>query len=171
MEPKPYLVNSTVRDVPSRKKLQSEGRKKLQVTLVTEDLAKIGATFIIKKKPYCSKCYLKKICVDGLREGIKYRVSSIRSKTHRCPFTGSIMRVVEVTYAPIQALLPASKAMPGAVITFAPPSCNIKCPLKQLCIPEGLRKGDKVVITGIISKGFKCDNGLELTLVSLLPQF
>jgi len=143
-------------------------RKGKIITLVTEAQAVKGAIFIPQVLKECRRCSLNKICVKNVREGVPYEIKDVRKKSHECPATGSIMRIVEVVPAPIKALVFSKHAIKGAVINYTPIYCTTRCPYKKLCAPPGLRPGDKVRIVEILGRSYRCIENKELTPVLLL---
>ena len=140
------------------------------MTLVTEVQARKGVIFIVRPSPLCKRCKLFKVCVGNLRPYASYRVEEVRRVAHRCPLTGSTMRVVVVEELPVKLAVSPRRAIKGAVISYQPPSCDLKdCRYRELCFPRALKEGDKGVVKDVLGETIECPKGRQLKLILLLP--
>jgi len=139
------------------------------ITLIGEDLAEVGLSFIFEGSvKECESCRFKASCVDSLEKGRKYTITNLKDITQKCNIHNrGIVRVVEVELADIDALID-SKVFEGSNISFEPPKCDIDCVYYNLCFPDGLKDGDKCIILKDLGKHEnECAKGFNLTKVSL----
>ena len=140
------------------------------MTLATEVQARKGVIFIVRPSPLCRKCKLFKVCVGNLRPYASYRVEEVRRIVHKCPLTGSPMRVVVVEELPLKLAVSPRKAIKGAVISYQPPSCDLRdCRYREHCFPRALKRGDKGVVKDVLDEVIECPRGRQLKLILLLP--
>lgn len=139
------------------------------ITLIGEDLAEVGLTFIFDgPAEACEKCRFKASCVDSLEKGRKYAITNVKDITQKCEIHhGGIVQAVEVEMADVEALLDSKKVFEGSNITYTPPECAEECIYHHLCFPEGLVKNDKCVIIKNLGKHDVCAKDYNLTKVSL----
>jgi len=124
----------------------------LILTLLPKNLAKSGFTFVAGKgDKECKECRFYKTCVENLKVGRIYTVSSVRSIEHQCPIHDSGVKIVEVTESSIEAAIPKKYAIEGSTGIFSF-SCNESCPHHDFCIPDGIKIGDKYNILSIKEK-------------------
>ena len=131
------------------------------ITVVPEEFADIGKTFVYTgEDPLCDKCRIRSICFN-LDKGARYRVKALRPTFHDCEAAEGRVRVVEVERIDREAAVDTKGAMEGATVTFSKPECpHIGCPHYLLCHPEGIDEGDKVTI---VTMGKKVDCALGLS--------
>lgn len=140
------------------------------ITLIGEDLAEVGLSFIFEGQvKECENCRFKASCVDSLEKGRKYIITKVKDITQKCPIHDSgIVNVVEVELADINALVDSKKVFEGSNISFESPDCDIDCIYYDLCFPDGLNDGDKcIILKNLGKKEHVCAKGLNLTKVSL----
>ncbi|MEM2110868.1 MAG: UPF0179 family protein [Candidatus Bathyarchaeia archaeon] len=147
-------------------------REKPIVTLIGVGQADVGRVFIHKGPgSLCGSCKYFQICVKNLEPERIYKIVKIRKKTLPCEPYKMDMRVVEVTYAEIPAVLPSNQAIEKAIVTFLPVDCKEQsCKNYEHCVPLGLRHGDKCQILTVIGN-LQCSKGLPLkdALLRLVP--
>lgn len=136
------------------------------LTLLPKNLAKPGFSFVAGKGDNeCKGCRFYKTCVDNLKPGRIYTVSSVRNIEHPCKIHDSGVKIVEVNESQIEAAIPKKFAIEGATGVFSF-SCNERCQYHDFCIPDGIKIGDKFHIIRIIEK-IECplnNNILRVTL-------
>lgn len=138
-----------------------------KVTLVYNVIAKKGRKFIpINKSNVCDECSVKNACIDNIDMGRLYKITDIRSKTHKCPITGEKVRVVEVTEPSLKLVTEINNEFVGSVKSFNPPNCDYdECNYKELCTnPPGIKKGNLLEITDI-SKKIDCKKRKRMFLI------
>ena len=139
------------------------------LTLIGVRQAKVGYKFVFERLlPECKLCDLYQVCMESLEPGRVYVVIGVRDIFHSCPIHEKGVRVVEVQEAEVEATVKSQFAVEGGIITFNPIKCeNADCPYVSLCMPIGLRPGDKckIVRVGERIKGSPC--GLSLVRVLL----
>lgn len=148
------------------------GQRKNIITLISCENAKKGYKFIFEGKTFkeCKSCPLFKVCVENLERGRVYEVVDVRSKKHKCKALNTDLAVVEVKEADIEAAIPTSIAVEGALITYRGVDCSeVSCRNYGLCNPLGLKIGDKCKIIKVYGK-ISCPKGKALTKV-LLSRF
>lgn len=140
------------------------------ITLIGSKLAQKGLKFVhYGAASQCEHCRFKSTCIDALEVGRTYIIKEVKDTEHPCPLhDGGKVKVVNVDKAHIRALIDSKKAFEGSSIIFRPPDCDVQCPQRNLCFPEGLYQDDKCKIIKKLGKpGQKCVKGLELTRVIL----
>jgi len=138
------------------------------ITLVAKNLAKVGFKFIHEgEAEECSKCPLRKVCIEKLSKKRIYEVVRVRRRRHQCPVHGEVV-VVEVTYSSIDAVIERKYAIEGIIVKYNPIDCEENCIYRRLCQPEGLIKGDKVKIEKLLGD-IDCPRGLRLVKAQLYP--
>jgi uncharacterized protein len=143
---------------------------KTKVTLVGTVLAKEGIEFIYEGEVAgCQVCKIKKAC-NNLQKGRKYRIVSVRTTHHECPVHLNGATAVEVTDAPVSALINADMAIVNSKIKFEF-SCNRSdCRSFPLCHPDGVVDGEKYVVADVLGNASDiCDKGRSLKLVEIRP--
>ena len=143
---------------------------KTKVTLVGTVLAKQGIEFIYEGEVAgCETCKIKKAC-NNLQVGRKYRIVSVRTTHHDCPVHLNGATAVEVTDAPVSALINADMAIINSKVKIEF-SCNKSdCRSFPLCRPDGLVAGEKNIVTDILGNAPDiCYKGRSLKLVDVRP--
>jgi uncharacterized protein (UPF0179 family) len=120
------------------------------ITLVPSAIAKKGYTFIHQGETpkKCKKCRLKMTCIENLERGRRYTVVAVKDMNHPCILGGTVT-VVEVSEPEIVLFLDSKIAFKGMSIVYNPDCAG--CELGDTCMPVGLKKGDKIQITEILS--------------------
>ncbi|MCL2687395.1 MAG: UPF0179 family protein [Methanobrevibacter sp.] len=140
------------------------------ITLIGEDLAKIGLSFIFDgPAEACEKCRFKASCIDSLEKGRKYTITNVKDISQKCEVhdTG-LVKAVEIEKSDIESFIDSKKAFVGSNITHKTPDCDITCVFRQDCFPNGLIEGDKCVIIENLGKhDGNCAKGFNLTKVRL----
>lgn len=139
------------------------------ITLIGEDLAEVGLSFVFYgPAEACKKCRFKASCVDSLEKGRKYTITNVKDITQKCDVhNGGIVKAVEVKMADIEALIDSKKVFVGSNISHTPPECDVECIYHNLCFPEGLFNEDRCVIINNLGKHEECAKGYNLSKVSL----
>lgn len=140
------------------------------ITLIGEDLAEVGLSFIFDgPAEACESCRFKASCVDSLEKGRKYIITKVKDITQKCPIhDGGIVKAVEIEFDNIEGFLDSKKVFEGSNISYNPPSCDAECIYNHLCFPEGLVEGDKCIIVKNLGKSeVDCIKGFSLTKVCL----
>ena len=143
---------------------------KTKVTLVGTVLAKQGVEFIYEgEAAECNSCKVKKAC-NNLQIGRKYRIVSVRATHHECMVHLDGATAVEVTEAPVTALINADMAIVNSKIKIDL-SCNKNdCRSYSLCRPDGVVDGEKYIVTDILGNASDiCPKGRVLKLVDIRP--
>ena len=137
------------------------------VTLVGRLMAKVGNEFIYcGPVSACKECRIKKVCFN-LHQGKRYRVISVREKTHDCIVNEDKVNIVEVEEIPSLITLPKRLAIEGSTITFEPQGCNnLGCDNYSECIPFGLASGTKLKVLKALDK-VECEDGNYLIRVEV----
>ncbi len=138
------------------------------ITLIGKNLADKGLKFMhYGATSQCEGCRFKATCIDSLESGRLYRIKNVKDTTQPCPVhEGGQVKVVEVDKALIKTLIDSKKAFEGSRFTYTPRQCDEECPLRELCIPEGLYQDDKCKIVKKMGKPQpKCPRGYDLTTV------
>lgn len=121
--------------------------KETIITLIGTKLAKVGNEFVFKGGAKdCEACKLNKTCLS-LNAGSKYKIVKIRTGgKHDCFIHESGVNAVEVIESPILVAVESRKAIKGSKIVNDL-SCSFSdCDNYSLCLPEGIRKGEKFTI-------------------------
>lgn len=120
------------------------------ITLIGSKLAVPGKEFIYRgKATECKDCKLKNSCVN-LEEGRRYRIESVRENIlHECSLHEGGVVPVEISQPPISAAVDSRKAFEGSRIHFDPRCEQKTCEYRELCFPEGLKKGDRCIISKV----------------------
>jgi hypothetical protein len=140
------------------------------VTLVGTVLAKQGAEFIYEGEASdCDTCKVKKAC-HNLQKGRKYRIVSVRTTHHECNVHLNGATAVEVTEAPVTALINADMAIVNSKIKVEL-SCNRSdCRSYPLCRPDGVVEGEKYIVSDVLGNAPDiCEKGRTLKLVDIRP--
>lgn len=140
------------------------------ITLIGNSLAVEGLEFkYLGASSHCEKCRFKNTCIDTLEEGRIYIIKEVKDTQQPCPIhAGGKVRVVDVELADIDVLIDPKQSFEGSSVLFNPITCDSKCYMRDLCLPEGLYKDDRCRI--IENKGkpeHECPRGLKLQLVRL----
>lgn len=140
----------------------------IQLTLVSEDLAKEDARFIyLGPQLECKGCKVKDICLN-LEKGSEYKIKKLRRPTHECDLIEGPVRVVEVEKMARRAGVEKKFAMEGSRISFQPSECGqIGCPHFLECNPTGMDAGTKVSIETVGEKA-ECLIGQSRVLVTII---
>ncbi|RLE50753.1 MAG: hypothetical protein DRJ31_00260 [Candidatus Methanomethylicota archaeon] len=139
------------------------------LTFVGVKQARVGYKFVFEKPlPECKQCDLYHVCMENIEPGRTYVVVGVRSTVHSCPIHEGGVRVVEVQEAEIEAAIKSQIAIEGETITFNPIRCNnTRCPYISLCMPIGLRQGDRCKVLRVSEKIKDPPCGLPLIRVFL----
>jgi uncharacterized protein (UPF0179 family) len=143
---------------------------KTKVTLVGTVLAKQGNEFVYEGEVAdCGSCKVKKAC-NNLQKGRRYRIVTVRTTHHDCEVHLNGATAVEVTEAPITALINAEMAIVNSKIRLES-SCNrADCRSYPLCRPDGIVEGEKYVVSEVLGNASDiCDKGRALKLVEIRP--
>jgi hypothetical protein len=140
------------------------------ITLIGAKLAEKDTEFIfLGATKKCDECRLKNTCTN-LEVGRRYRIAKVRDEIkHDCYIHENGVCVVEVTEAPITAVIEASHTFKSSKIVFEPPGCEaVMCGLFDLCHPAGLKAGDPCTIVEVIGDvDGECEEGRDLRKVTL----
>ncbi|MBU7026730.1 MAG: UPF0179 family protein [Theionarchaea archaeon] len=119
------------------------------ITLVSSSIAKKGYTFIHEGETpkECRTCRLKATCIDNLERGRRYTIADVRKIEHPCLLGGTVT-VVEVSEPEIVMFLDSKLAFEGMSVIYRD-DCE-GCEIADVCMPIGLKKGDKIQITEIL---------------------
>lgn len=143
--------------------------KETTITLIGTKLAKIGNEFIFKGGAKdCETCKLNRTCLS-LNIGSKYRIVNIRTGgKHDCLIHESGVSAVEVIEAPFLVAVESRKAIKGSKIVNDS-SCSFSdCENYYLCMPDGIRKGEKFTIIDIKEDiSDSCRKGYSLKVVEV----
>ena len=91
---------------------------KTKVTLIGTVHARQGVEFVYEGEvSACDNCKVKKAC-HNLQKGRKYRIITVRTTHHECSVHLNGATAVEVTEAPVTALISADMAMVNSKIKF-----------------------------------------------------
>ena len=145
--------------------------RKESIILINEKAARVGYKFIYYEAEECKKCLYKDICTGKLRQGRVYEIISIikNKKEIVCPITKDKMIPVKVKLAGVETTVPTKKALNNIITNWNNPLCeNTSCPLRTLCFPKGLKRGDKIKIIEVKEK-ITCPLNYELTHVTVQP--
>jgi len=148
----------------------SEKENEVFISLVGIKQAKEGFVFLHQGSiEECKNCKLLKVCLENLESGRVYEVVGVRDKTFKCKVHDEGVRVVEVQKANTEASIDKRLAFEGVTITYKKQECeNSSCPDYKVCIPLGLRNGDKCKIFKI-GDLVKCPREKSLVRVILRP--
>ena len=140
----------------------------IQLTLVSEDLAKEENRFIyLGPQLECKGCKVKDICLN-LEKGSEYRIKKLRKPTHDCDMIEGLVHVVEVEKVSRKAVVEKKIAIEGSKISFQPSECGqVGCPHFYECNPTGVDAGTKVSIETVGEKA-ECPIGQSRTLVTIM---
>lgn len=147
------------------------------ITAVSPRVAKIGYKFILNAPAEeCKSCKLYRVCAgnSSLKVGRSYKIVEVREAHHKCLLDEDGVVIVAVVEAEYNVLIPINYAVEGAIITFNPKPksnvCNI-CKYESLCHPEAFKKGDKIIISKLMSNKVNCEYAGKLVLASCLRAF
>jgi uncharacterized protein len=141
---------------------------KTKVTLIGTVHARQGVEFVYEGEvAACDSCKVKKAC-HNLQKGRKYRIITVRTTHHECSVHLNGATAVEVTEAPVTALISADMAIANSKIKFDV-SCNkTECKSFSLCHPDGIVEGEKYIVTDVLGNAPDiCFKGRALKLVEL----
>ncbi|RQD80235.1 MAG: UPF0179 family protein [Methanocalculus sp. MSAO_Arc2] len=144
---------------------------KNRVTLIGKKIAKTGLEFVyIGEVEECGTCKVKKAC-HTLVEGRKYRIVGVRPTTHTCTVFADGVRVVDVSDAPVVALIAGELAIPNSRMIYEYTCNRNDCRSYDLCHPDGVNEGEKYIITQVLGNApDECLRGRRnLKLVEILP--
>ena len=138
------------------------------ITLVGLRQAKKNFTFIHEGQlSECKDCELFNVCIASLEPGRVYRVHAVRDKVFPCKIHEEGVRVVEVVKPDFDAAVERRLAFPSGVISYQPQDCGkASCINYGVCVPQGLKKGDKCKILEVGRK-IKCPAARSLLLAKL----
>ncbi len=119
------------------------------ITLISSAIAKRGYTFIHEGETpkECKKCRLKLTCIDNLERGRRYTIAQVKKIHHPCLLGGTVT-VVEVSEPEIVLFLDSRLVFEGMSVIYQP-DCE-GCEFAEMCMPVGLREGDKIQISEIL---------------------
>ena len=136
------------------------------LTLLPKNLAKPGFSFLAGEgDKECKECRFYKTCVENLKPGRIYTVSSVRNIEHPCKIHDSGVKIVEVNESKIEAAILKKYAIEGATSIFSF-SCNERCQYHDLCVPDGIKIGDKFHIIAVNEK-LECPLGNNILRITL----
>ncbi|PSN84518.1 hypothetical protein B9Q01_00475 [Candidatus Marsarchaeota G1 archaeon OSP_D] len=147
--------------------IKLEEQNKKLITLVPNNVAKIGYEFVFTKitGTECESCKVRVVCLDNLSVGKKYVVKEVKMIEHHCPLVGLNAKVVQVELAETQVSIEKSRVIVGATISYSPINCNWKfCKNYTVCVDNGLLEGEKVKIIEKVSE-LDCPRGFKLARV------
>ncbi|GEM_PF-275657 len=140
------------------------------ITLIPLAQARKGERFIARILRACKRCPNYGFCAQRLRQGFTYEVKQVRDVKHYCPVAKTYMVVAEVAELPAKVALPKKYALVGAVMSLPTLQCNFKkCKYRNLCLPKGIKRGEKVKILKILPESLECPLNYELSLVLVQP--
>ncbi|MEM2122893.1 MAG: UPF0179 family protein [Candidatus Bathyarchaeia archaeon] len=113
----------------------------------------------------CLRCEYEKACLEGLEKDRIYTVKKTLDKIFPCILRMMDGVLVEVEEAPVEILIKAEAAIPGALFTYEGEDCPRGCENYSLCHPQGLEAGDRCVIVEVKGTAH-CPDGLSLALVA-----
>lgn len=147
-------------------------KPKTKVTLIGTVFARPGLDFIYEGTicPECEKCRMRKVC-HNLQAGKKYRIVTIRANTrHDCPVHHEAVVAVDVTEAPIVALIGADMAIANSKVSYEFSCSKTACRSYRLCRPDGIVEGEKYIVGEVLGNAPEvCERGRRLKLVELRP--
>ncbi|HVP95173.1 MAG TPA: UPF0179 family protein [Methanoregulaceae archaeon] len=148
---------------------QASGSKP-KITLIGTDLARTGLEFVYEGiLEECGACSLRKAC-NNLKEGRRYRITSIRPAHHDCTVHRNGTSTVEVIESPVGTLINAEMAIKNSRITYEFSCTNETCKNYDLCHPEGIVAGEKYTVVDITGSAPEpCEKGRTLQVVNLIP--
>jgi uncharacterized protein (UPF0179 family) len=141
---------------------------KTKVTLIGTVHARQGVEFVYEGDvASCDSCKVKKAC-HNLQKGRKYRIITVRTTHHECSVHLNGATAVEVSEAPVTALIGADMAIANSRIRFDV-SCNkAECKSFSLCHPDGIVEGEKYIVIDVLGNAPDiCFKGRALKLVEL----
>ena len=135
------------------------------VTLIGEELAKDGEEFIyLGPNNECRNCKLKTVCFN-LKTGRKYKIVSVRDKSHECNLHEGSAIVVEVQEMPIITSIEKELAE-GSTTKIEDKECqNIGCVNYELCNVALAKDKNYTIIK--IYEDIDCPIGYELIKAEL----
>lgn len=137
------------------------------VTLIGEQFAKPGKTFVFKGPiTDCRDCKLKGICFN-LDAGCRYTIKEVRNVHHECRIHEGGVRAAEVEKLPISGAVPKKYALEGSTLSYNPIECgHIGCENYRLCNPVGVCKGMRFKIAST-NEELECSAGQRMVKVTL----
>ncbi|MFW9851360.1 MAG: UPF0179 family protein [Candidatus Thorarchaeota archaeon] len=134
--------------------------------MLEKSIAKIGYTFThMGGTEVCSKCSLRKVCVEALEKNVSYEVQKIGTKEHRCLVDDQIMILCEVEETNSIITVENQKYLENIIINRKPLNCNeIFCENYEHCINPSFHEQSKVKILKILNK-VNCPLDYNLVLV------
>ena len=137
------------------------------ITLISEDIAQEGKTFVFMGEQIeCTDCKLKNICLN-LEKGVRYKIVKVRKPEHECFLTEGKARIVEVERMCRTVCVEKKYAIDGSLITFFPSECGqVGCPHYHKCNPDGIDKETKVKILSVNGKA-DCPIGQNRMVIEL----
>jgi len=146
-------------------------KKKSRITLIGTLIAKPGLEFIYEGEPEeCKVCRVRKTC-HNLETGRRYRITDVRdTPRHACRIHMDKVIAVDVTEAPVTAMLSADMAIIDTKLKYEYPCTRTECENYDLCHPEGIIEGETYIVEEILGSGpDDCSKGRALKVVSLMP--
>ncbi|MFQ5762768.1 MAG: UPF0179 family protein [Candidatus Bathyarchaeia archaeon] len=128
-----------------------------RLTFVSHPAAKEGYRFIHEgPMSECPSCKYFPVCHENLRPRGIYQVANLRDKTINCPANGQMLRLVEVTEAPLKLNVPLKVAIEGANFTFTRQLCSeMTCPQYDGCVPTAIQDGSQCRLNAV-EETFTC---------------
>lgn len=120
------------------------------ITLVPSSIAKEGYTFIHtgETPAECKSCKKKLTCIENLEKERRYTIVAVKDIEHPCNIRGTV-QVVEVSEPEIIMFVDSKLAFEGMSLVYHPPGCE-DCQHMDVCMPAGLKEGDKIQISEIL---------------------
>lgn len=139
----------------------------LKITIVGLKQAKRGFTFIHEGPlKECEACSLFRVCMTNLEPRRVYEVVEVLEKVFPCNFHEDGARIVRVLEPDLKVAIESRYAFPQGIITFKPQECEeILCQNYDICVPRGLREGDRGKILEVIGQ-VQCRLGRPLLLAA-----
>jgi len=145
---------------------------KKKMTILGEAQAREGYKFRFHGIPStCLRCEYKSACLESLEANRIYTVKRVLDKKFPCLLRAGDGVLVEIEEAPVDLLIKAEAAIPGASFTYEHLDCPIICENYSLCHPQGLEAGDRCLIIEV-NQVVRCPEGLNLASVRVqrIPQ-
>jgi hypothetical protein len=144
-----------------------------QVTLIGSRLASEGTEFVYHgEADACEGCPYRDQCLN-LTEGVKYRVSDVRSgaQTLECFVHDDGVQAVEVEPVPVRANVTSRDAFAGSRVELPGPCPHTDCPSHELCVPDGADFEEEYRIREVVGEPPHdyCMLDRDLTLVEFAP--
>jgi len=136
------------------------------ITLLEINIAQIGYTFThVGGTELCSKCSLRKVCVEALEKNVSYEVRKIGTKEHRCLIDNQVMIVCEVEIINNTITVEKQKYLENIIINRQPLKCKeVLCENHEYCVHPNFSEQSKVKIIKVLNN-VKCPLNYDLVLV------